>query len=203
MTCNLRWGWVFLERTRIISGIPFTTHFIDFFVVEMKRFFGSTVNVMLTRQTCGQRSSRAAGGKRRVLAFCISYEFGTCSENQKCRGDWDLGLCTTSGFAKKCSCALPTSEKFCGQTRFLIGSRYCATAFFLQVPKLQKECGTEVVHKPGSNSPLHFGSSFAASNSRLQYYQQIWFQQKKIDEMRYNLDSTENPRSLEKYPTSP
>jgi len=29
----LRWGWVFLERTQILSGIQFTTHFIDFFVV--------------------------------------------------------------------------------------------------------------------------------------------------------------------------
>jgi len=28
--CHLRWGWVFLERTRILSGIQFTTHFIDF-----------------------------------------------------------------------------------------------------------------------------------------------------------------------------
>jgi len=25
-----RWGWVFLERMRILSGIQFTTHFIDF-----------------------------------------------------------------------------------------------------------------------------------------------------------------------------
>jgi len=33
----LRWGWVFLERTRILSGIQFTTHFIEFFVVETKR----------------------------------------------------------------------------------------------------------------------------------------------------------------------
>jgi len=35
---TLRWGWVFLERTRILSGIQFITHFIDFFVVETKRF---------------------------------------------------------------------------------------------------------------------------------------------------------------------
>jgi len=25
-----RWGWIFLERTQILSGIQFTTHFIDF-----------------------------------------------------------------------------------------------------------------------------------------------------------------------------
>ena len=27
--CVLKWGWVFLERTRILSGIQLTTHFID------------------------------------------------------------------------------------------------------------------------------------------------------------------------------
>jgi len=59
----LRWGWVFLERTRILSGIQFTTHFIDFFVVETKWFVGSFIHVILTRQTCGQRLSRAAESK--------------------------------------------------------------------------------------------------------------------------------------------
>jgi len=42
-------------------------HFIDFFVVETKRFICSFANVILTRQTCGQRSSRAAESKRRAL----------------------------------------------------------------------------------------------------------------------------------------
>jgi len=55
----LRWGCVFLERTRILSEIQFTTHSIEFFVVETKRFVGSFVHVILTRQTCGQRSSKA------------------------------------------------------------------------------------------------------------------------------------------------
>jgi len=63
----LRWGWVFLERTRILDGIQFTTYFIEIFVVEMKRFVGSCVHVILPRQTCGQRSSRAAESKRRAL----------------------------------------------------------------------------------------------------------------------------------------
>ena len=39
----LRWVWVFLERIRILSGIQFTTHFIEFFVVETKRFVGSSL----------------------------------------------------------------------------------------------------------------------------------------------------------------
>jgi len=61
----LRWGWVLLERTRILSGIQFTMHFIDFFVVETKRFVGSTVNVILTRQICSQQAGlRKADAKR-------------------------------------------------------------------------------------------------------------------------------------------
>ena len=47
----LRWGWVFLERAQILNGIQFTTHFIEFFVVETKQFVGSFVNLILTRQT--------------------------------------------------------------------------------------------------------------------------------------------------------
>jgi hypothetical protein len=59
----LRWSWVFLEPTRILSGIQFTMHFIEFCVVETKRFVGCFVNVILPRQTCGQRSSKAAESK--------------------------------------------------------------------------------------------------------------------------------------------
>jgi len=59
-----RWGWVFVERTRILNGIQFTTHFIEFLVLETKRFVVSSVNVILTRQTCGQRSGMAAESKR-------------------------------------------------------------------------------------------------------------------------------------------
>ena len=70
---SLRYGLVFLELTRILSGIQFTRHFIEFVVVVIKRFVGSNVNVILIRQTCGQRSSRAAGGKRRALASYFFY----------------------------------------------------------------------------------------------------------------------------------
>ena len=63
----LRWDWVFVERTQILSGIQFTTHFIESFNVQTKRFVGTSLNVILTRQTCGQRSGRAAESKRRAL----------------------------------------------------------------------------------------------------------------------------------------
>ena len=71
-TTTLRWGWVFLEGTRILSGIQFTTHFVEFFGVEKKRFVGSLVHVIFTRQTCGQRSSKAAENKRRALGNYFS-----------------------------------------------------------------------------------------------------------------------------------
>jgi len=96
---SLRWGWVFRERTRILSGIQFTTHFIQKIVVATKRFVGSFVNVILTRQTCGQRSSRAAESKRRALGNYFSERICYKFLVSKCRGDQDLGLCTTSVLA--------------------------------------------------------------------------------------------------------
>jgi len=97
----LRWGWVFLERLWILSGIQFTTRFIDFFVVETKRFVGSFVNVILTRQTCGQRSSRAAESKRRALEKYFPERICHMFLMSKCRGDWDLGLCLFFVLAKR------------------------------------------------------------------------------------------------------
>jgi len=57
---------------QIRSGIQFPTHFIEIFVVETKRFVGSFVNVILTRQTCGQRCSaglRKANAERYEIIF--------------------------------------------------------------------------------------------------------------------------------------
>jgi len=96
-----RWGWVFLERTRILRRFQFTTHFIEFFVVETKRFVGSSVTVMLTRQTCGQRSSRAAESKRRALENYFPERICCMFLVSKCRGDWDLGRCTFCVLAKR------------------------------------------------------------------------------------------------------
>ena len=93
---SLRWGWVFLERTRILSGIQFTTYFIEILVVETKQFVSSFVHVILTRQTCGQRSSRAAESKGRVIRNYFSERICYVFRISKCRGDWDLGLCPSS-----------------------------------------------------------------------------------------------------------
>jgi len=49
-----------------------TTYFIEFFDLETKPFVGSFVHVILTRQTCGHRSSRVAEIKRRALGNYFS-----------------------------------------------------------------------------------------------------------------------------------
>ena len=90
---------MFLNKTRILSGIQFTTHFIEFLVVETRRFVGSNVNVILMQQTCGQRSSMAAESKRRALGNHFPEKIWNMFYVSKYRGDWDLGLCTTSALA--------------------------------------------------------------------------------------------------------
>jgi len=57
---DLRWGWVFLERTRILSGIQFTAYFIEIFVVETKRF--------VSRKIISYRSAFAFRSSARALA---------------------------------------------------------------------------------------------------------------------------------------
>ena len=57
-----------LERTQILSGIQFTTHFIEFVLVETNQSVGGNPNVIYMRKACGQRSGMAAGSKRRARA---------------------------------------------------------------------------------------------------------------------------------------
>jgi len=66
------------------------------FKVQTNQLFGSNSNVILTRQTCGHRSSRVAGSKRRALAFLFSVRIWYVFWISKCRGELDLGLCMTS-----------------------------------------------------------------------------------------------------------
>jgi len=132
----LRCGWVFLERTWTLSGMQFTTHFIDFFVVETKRFVGSFVNVILTRQTCGQRSSTTAESRRQALGNYVSKRIWYMFLISKCRGDRDLGLCTTSLLVlgePQCNGKI-REKKTCfgsGKIRFC----HCATVLNSCVPK--------------------------------------------------------------------
>ena len=132
----LRWGWVFLERTRILSGIQFTTHFIEIFVVKTKRFVGSFVNVTLTCQTCGQRSSRPAESKRQAIRNYFSERIFYMFRTSKCRGDRDLGLCTISGLAFGGPQRNDKIRFFLRQNTFFSGLCHCVAVLQTQVPKL-------------------------------------------------------------------
>jgi len=69
--------------------------------VETKRFVGSNVNLILTRQTCGQHSSRAAESKHRALALCFSIRIRCTCQVSTYRRKLDLGLSTTFVPAKR------------------------------------------------------------------------------------------------------
>jgi len=87
-------GWVFLERTQILSGIQLTRHSVEFVVVETKQFIVSNVNVILTRQTCGQRSSMLADSKRKALTCHVSIQmyYMFLISGTKWKGKSDQGL---------------------------------------------------------------------------------------------------------------
>jgi len=119
-----------------------TVAFHQIFIVETKRFVGSFVNVILPRQTCGQRSSMAAESKRYFPGW-ICYMFLI----SRFRGDWDLGQCSfwvlakreplrNGDFRKKTKRVLPAE------------SRDLALRSLFE--------GTQKLHWPGSQSPLHF-----------------------------------------------
>ena len=97
----LRQGWVFSKPTCVFSGIQFTTYFIEFVVMETKQIARSNSNVILRRQTCGQRSGMAAGGKRRAIPFYFPVRICYMFLMSKCRRESDLGLCMTSVLTKR------------------------------------------------------------------------------------------------------
>jgi len=163
-------------------------HNIEFFFVQTKRFVGSFVHVILTRQTCGQRSSRAAESKRRALGNDFFERICCMFLISKRRRDSDLSLCTTSGLAfKKPQRKIQFS---CVETRFFSGSRHCTAVLRTQVPKLCTDIHLSLFYililgtyskfarnnnflalgvcfpQPCSSA----GRRFAASRSRLQYY---------------------------------
>ena len=137
-----------LEPTRILSGIQFTKHFIEFVVVETKQFVSSNPNVILTRQICGQRLSMTAGSKRRALAFRFSIRICYMFLISTCRAESDLGLYTTSALAKR----MPLRNgHFCVQNEF---GRNISCKSPLRSCILF--ASTEVVHSPRSDFPLQF-----------------------------------------------
>jgi len=69
--------------------------------METKKIVRSKSKVILTRQTCGQLSGMAAGGKRRALAFYLSVQIFCVFLMSKCRGESDLGLFMTLVLANR------------------------------------------------------------------------------------------------------
>ena len=103
--------------------------------MEIKQIVRSNSNVIFTRQTCGQRSSMAAGGKRRALAYDFSVRIFYVFLMSKCREESDLGLRMTSVLAKRMPlCSADFRFETCLAARF-VGSQHCAAALSLQVLK--------------------------------------------------------------------
>jgi len=123
------------QQTRILNGIQFTRHFIEFVVVKTQRFISSTVNVILMRHTCGQRSSMSAESKHQALALFFWLQICHMFPISKCRGQLDLGLCTTSVLAKRTPWSIGKFWQILQPTRFEItfqnGQGECA-----RVPEL-------------------------------------------------------------------
>jgi len=119
------------SNERINSGLQFTTHVIEMLVVETKRFVGSFVNVILTRQTCGQRPSRSAESKCQALGnyFSERIQFAIFIKS-KCTGDRDLGVCATLIHA----CGEPQRN---GKIRFFLRRN---TFFFPEVATAHRFC---------------------------------------------------------------
>jgi len=68
--------------------------------------------VILTRQTCSQRSSRAAESKRQALENYFPERICYILPMLKCRGDSDIGLSALFGYLRRENrCAMATSEK--------------------------------------------------------------------------------------------
>jgi len=210
----------------ILNGIQSTTHFIDFFVVQSKPFIGSFVHVILTRQTCGQRSSRAAESKRRALGNYFSERICYMFLISKFRGDRDLGLCTTSVLAfgePQGSGTIQKKKRVSTQDKsdFAIAQRFSKRKY----RSTDLDLGLFYISILGTYSKFSRKKQFPSarrssllSAALLERWPQfcrvkITFTTlptngfvsttKKIDEMRCKLDSTENPRSFEKYPTPP
>ena len=174
---DLRWGWVSLERTRILNGIQFTTHFVEILLWKRKQFVGSFVHVILTRHTFGQRSSRAAESKRQALGNYFSERICYMFLISKCRGDRDLGLCTPSDLRLENRRAMAKSGKNLFRRRKNQILPQCVCVLYILISGTYSKFARK-------NSVLALGVCFpqpcssagrryAASRSRVQNYRRI------------------------------
>jgi len=192
--------------------------------VKTKRFVSSSVNVILTRQTCIQRSSRAAEIQRRALDNYFPESIWYIFLISKCRGDWNLSQCTFWVLAKRETLRNAKFQFFLRAKHFFFGSLHCAVVLFSQMPKICTNLDLSLLYilVLGTNSKFArkiifwrpafaFRSPARALAAGLPRQDHVYrtidesfrFHNIKIDEMRCKLDSTENLRSFEKHPTPP
>ena len=145
---RVRCGWIILEQTRSLRRFHFTTLFIEFVVVETKRFFSGNPNVILMRQTCVQRSIISAESKHWSLAFYNSTRIYHMFHVSKCRGRSDLGLCTTLVLVKTIQLQ---SVDFWLKT--VLGRKI---RWNLPMPICILFASNEAVHRPKSDCTLPF-----------------------------------------------
>jgi len=66
-----------------------------------KKQNNNNLNVILTRQTCGQRLGMGAASKHQALTFYFPVRICFKFRMSKCRRESDLDLCMTLGLAKR------------------------------------------------------------------------------------------------------
>ena len=105
-------------------------------------------NMILSRQTYGQRSGMAAESKRRALALYFPVRICYMFLILKCRGRLDLCLCITSVLAKRMQLRSADLRQILRPNTFLNRKSALRSHILFASPGL--------MHKPRSNSPLHF-----------------------------------------------
>jgi len=188
-----RQRYIFFERTWNFTRIQFTMRFINFLFVEMNYLVSSDPNIMLKRQTCGQRSSMVGWSKRRALAFYFCVWICSMFAISECRGSQIYVFALFRYLPKKVPLNSGDFRLKNAFSRKFVGSCQCAAAFFLQVPKLRTDVDLTLLyililetytkfiwkHKMLSLSVCFLqpcssaGRRFAASTSRLDYYRPI------------------------------
>ena len=108
--------------------------------------FGSNSNVILTRQTCGHRSSRLAGSKHRALAFCYSVRIWYMFSISLCREKSDLGVCMTSVLAKRTPLRSANFQRILRPNTFVNPKSALRGCIPFE--------STEIMHRPRSDCPL-------------------------------------------------
>jgi len=77
----------------------------------------------------------SAGSERQALGIYFYERICHMFWISKCRGDWNLGLCTLWVLVKENHCAMSDSDFLCGRNTSFFGSHHCAVVLFSKVPK--------------------------------------------------------------------